>query len=521
MEGRILVKQINLHHCKAATLLIGNHFAKMYTKQSQQKLIVLIQEPYILKNRVEGFDKQHCEVYYNINPQFKQRTCIVTSKNLLISLMPQFCSGDLTTILLNTGEIGGGEELILSSMYLAHDSIQTIPGELVQETCAYSQDSGIPLILGGDANAHHTIWGSTDINTRGEDLLGFIASNNLEIMNKGTEPTFVNKIIKQVLDITLVSQEIQTRVHNWHVSPEITLSDHREINFILDYNTEPDSLFRNPRKTDWTGFTEHVQIMLQPFSDFDDINSPKELDVATRILSDTLRTAFYLACPGRVHSPNKSHWWNSKLKHLKKQTRRLRRIYDASKTNEAKSLNWSNFSKARDDYIKEIHDSKKANWIKFCEELEGEAATAKLHRLLAKDTGNKPGMLKYSDGQYTSTSKESATYLLQTHFPGCELVTNDANDNGIERNQTLSNENVDLTLLNKIVNISTTKWALDSFKPYKSPGCDNIFPVMLGKVWDLIGTRIVNIYKASIRLGYVPLLWQKNKCSFHSKTWKS
>jgi hypothetical protein len=43
-----------------------------------------------------------------------------------------------------------------------------------------------------DANAHHIIWGSSDTNPRGENLIDYLAGNNLVIINKGKEPTFYN-----------------------------------------------------------------------------------------------------------------------------------------------------------------------------------------------------------------------------------------------------------------------------------------------------------------------------------------
>ena len=88
--------------------------------------------------------------------------------------------------------------------------------------------------MGGDVNAHHTVWGSTDTNSRGEKLLEFIASTSMDIMNRGNSPTFVTKNRSEVLDITLATQNISNRISQWHVSNEDSLSDHREINFYFE-----------------------------------------------------------------------------------------------------------------------------------------------------------------------------------------------------------------------------------------------------------------------------------------------
>ena len=48
--------------------------------------------------------------------------------------------------------------------------------------------------------SHHTIWGSTETNGRGELLLDFILSTNLCI---GCKPTFITRNRQEVIDIHL------------------------------------------------------------------------------------------------------------------------------------------------------------------------------------------------------------------------------------------------------------------------------------------------------------------------------
>ena len=49
---------------------------------------------------------------------------------------------------------------------------------------------GRELIIGCDANSHHTVWGSTNTNARGEALLEYLAGTELRIINGGREPIF-------------------------------------------------------------------------------------------------------------------------------------------------------------------------------------------------------------------------------------------------------------------------------------------------------------------------------------------
>ena len=64
----------------------------------------------------------------------------------------------------------------------------------------------ISIIVGTDANAHRTIWGSSDINLRGEDLLAYCVSTDLNFCNIGNAPILRTKTREEVLDLTLVNR---------------------------------------------------------------------------------------------------------------------------------------------------------------------------------------------------------------------------------------------------------------------------------------------------------------------------
>ena len=44
---------------------------------------------------------------------------------------------------------------------------------LLRGRLVFTQNEQIPTIAGTDGNAHHTIWGFSDINPRGEDLMAY------------------------------------------------------------------------------------------------------------------------------------------------------------------------------------------------------------------------------------------------------------------------------------------------------------------------------------------------------------
>ena len=206
VSTRLSIKQINLHKAIGATTLIGNTIESMQTRK--QPLLYLIQEPWTDGFRIKGIDQNKVKLFYHKSDK-NPRAGILATGELDITFMPQLSNPDTVTISLRTAN---DEEVLVTSFYLAHDSTEEIPGSMFQEIFNYSQETNIPVIMGGDANAHHIIWGSTKTNRRGEVLLEYLSSTNLEILNKGNSPTFVTKTRSEVLDITLASRNIASQV---------------------------------------------------------------------------------------------------------------------------------------------------------------------------------------------------------------------------------------------------------------------------------------------------------------------
>jgi hypothetical protein len=58
-------------------------------------------------------------------------------------------------------------------------------------------------------------------------------TTNLEILNRGNEPTFCSEGRSEVIDVTLGSLRLLENIVGWEISSEPSLSDHRHILFIL------------------------------------------------------------------------------------------------------------------------------------------------------------------------------------------------------------------------------------------------------------------------------------------------
>lgn len=86
-----------------------------------------------------------------------------------------------------------------------------------------------------------TIWGSTNINKRGEQLLNFILESNLRIH------LLLLIELDEVLDLIIRSTIFDERNGNWRMYSKPSLSDHRIIKFDIGGISIATIFSRNPK----------------------------------------------------------------------------------------------------------------------------------------------------------------------------------------------------------------------------------------------------------------------------------
>jgi hypothetical protein len=68
---------------------------------------------------------------------------------------------------------------------------------------------------------------------------------------------------KEVTDLTLGTNKIANLVSNWHISDELSSSDHRYIFFQIGNITINQVTFRNPRRTNWESYKDNLKVNLE------------------------------------------------------------------------------------------------------------------------------------------------------------------------------------------------------------------------------------------------------------------
>ena len=225
MAGTISFIQANLQHSIAASRIL--------TRRVGVKGIdmALIQELWYCGGCIRGINIPGYSLF-SVNGIDRPRACILM-RNKTTWMLPGFSCRDLVAVLIKYNKEGVRQRLVVCSAYLPHDSENPPPSKELEDLVRYCEKKNLYLVVGCDSKAHHSVWGSTNCNSRGETLVEFLNTTNLEILNQGNESTFRSGGRSEVTDITLRSLRLLESITGWEVSSEPSLSDHRYILFIL------------------------------------------------------------------------------------------------------------------------------------------------------------------------------------------------------------------------------------------------------------------------------------------------
>ena len=264
-----------------------------------------------------------------------------------------------------------------SCYYSPNDTIQKFQEEL--ETLERSiQSAKGPVLITGDFNGKSPEWGETRLDKRGNAICEFVARNDLTVMNNGQEHTFRRGDTGSIIDLTIASENLASKIENWRVLEEITLSDHQYITFDVKIQKSGQIRKRRNRRKFWNVRKldkAKLRDQLAETKIMDDFGWLKQNDNADQVVQRTKKkivAACDAAMPQRKENKKKStcmYWWNSELQRLKKLSLVARRRYTKSKGNEELKNKWH---EDRESYKKAIVVSKRHCWIDLINEVEKE-----------------------------------------------------------------------------------------------------------------------------------------------------
>lgn len=409
--------------------------------------------------------------------------------------------------------------LIICSTYFQGDIHRDsmIKGNL-RKLADHCTRNKIELLWGCDANAHSTDWGCPHTDGRGEELAEFCIANNLELLNSGEKPTFVGNAIDSpgsIIDLTLASENIFSLINDWQVSESDYESDHKAIEFSIEANKPDLQLSRCKRRTCWNKFMKELG-GLNCFKKLNTHMSAGQLDQAAFKLNDLLLSAYEKSSkPIPKHTTYRQTWYSAKLDSEKAERNRLQRLAQKKKSKKSKDK----YIEARNKYNSSIKRAIREDFRKFTTRLEDTKDIARLQKILENGSAKQIASLEKEDGTYTRNVDETISELMKTHFPDCRIVNQEANLNSQPppdrvKNALETKEIFECTETIKII------WAIDSFRPFKAPGEDDIFPAMLQKSKTLLAPILQTMFRASLLLGYIPISWRGALVTFIPKPGK-
>ena len=175
-----------------------------------------------------------------------------------LALLTQFTTGVQVAVFLKSSH-HSERPIVLVSCYLPFEG--ALPSPAWQEHVDFCRLGNYGLVMGCDANVHHTGWGSSYVNPRGQLLAEFLAASDLYWSNTGNTPTFRVANRSEVIDITLVDPSTLNRVTNWQVSENPSLSDHAFITFTIRLKIAGGRWIRSS-KADWDLYRRTLAALL-------------------------------------------------------------------------------------------------------------------------------------------------------------------------------------------------------------------------------------------------------------------
>ena len=500
--------QINLHRCKAAS------YNMCEVMKNVRSGLVLAQEPWTyatkIRSKLRGWN-----LFQGIEKGNRPRACIYATPDLSCSLIPMFSDEDIVAVRVNN-VCRKGDSFVFISAYMAAE--QPAPPTLLRDLLIFTENEQIPTIVGTDANAHHTIWGSSDINPRGEDLLAFCVSADLNFCNVGNRPTYRNKIREEVLDLTLVNRCAWDRVVGWHVSNVPSFSDHMYIRFQVKSRIQKQAkMFRNVRRTCWNKYVNKLEQKLNEriLPPVPVPSSIEDIDVLVNKVHSVVTKSYEAACPMRKSLRKKDNiWWNSELASLRKEARRAWK--KAIKTKQEND--WVAQKLAQSNLKKTVRRAKRDSWRSFVESTSSLTATARLVKIIRNNETVRVSNVIKHDGEFTKSPLETMNYLLDILSPGSQQTENHTTRSDLVDNPFVRPE--DTEMIASICSLERMEAAITEFQPFKAPGPDEIYPVLLQKGWNQLKEYYHVIFQACLRHSYVPLAWKEGTGIFLPKPGK-
>lgn len=227
LHSTIKCYQINLQHSRTAM----DNLMELIEKEGID--VAFIQEPYIVYNRMVGIPNRYRVFTSSVG---KRRTATVVTNNHIDALLVQEATDKDSVVV----ELIILDNLKFYTVNMYMDITENIDNGIqkISHTLQLANRSSILITM--DSNSRSRTWYDKLTNKRGKTLEEFIISNQLIILNKGSEmKTFQRSRGSSNIDLTISNHRLLTKIKEWKISEEESCSDHKIIQFCIgQYNIQ-------------------------------------------------------------------------------------------------------------------------------------------------------------------------------------------------------------------------------------------------------------------------------------------
>ena len=411
--------QLNLGHRRAASYDLQLRTSVM------DRFICILQEPWVVRNRVRGLDGQHRQIVTTLS-EAPPRALIYCHKDAKVSPFGQFTCRDVACGLWDIG-MPNLKQIMLISVYWDCKRKQ-IPQQFL-DCLAWCRDNRVPVHVGGDFNAHSTLWGGRSDTGRGYELEKIMFDNNLVLLNEGDIATFCIAGKSSVIDLTMTSPECLEYVSSWGVIVKDDApgggtyngSDHRTIETRY-LTTKPEKVFsKSMKNVDWPQFRAEIATSMRNW-EIPRTLTPNQLEEEVERWNKAIDKAcskFSTLQVVKPRDPVINLWYTAELRNERKAVASLGRTAVRSGLDE----DWAVFRDAQREYSKNLRRAARECYQRFSTDLPSLTDMAKFCRLVRQQPRHDVGVMRRPDGEFSTSPAEALGLVMDNACPDSEEVS--------------------------------------------------------------------------------------------------
>lgn len=396
-----------------------------------------------------------------------------------------------------------GSSLVLASIYIPHFTRNLF----TQLTDIFNSNTNV--VLAGDFNAIHPLWSLGTENQIGSSIDRIIGQMDVVLLAPDQPSYFSSAHDGYCSTLDFILHNTTRPISPPTVVDELW-SDHKAIQFSIRGRACPFVAKRHDySKADWDLYRS---TLLAQRLDFITPTNAEEIDAAVATLQRDIIEARDLAIPMATWTCQPQRLSNETVA-LIREKNRIRRMAQRAQGAE-KAVLMAQLTLLLNMIRQRISFERNANWKKFTESINGNSK--RFWRVAKALRGSKvaPSSITRLDGSLASTPSEMADALadkFEAAHNQFDLPETDLDQHIRSTVTDFLNDEDNFT--RPIDQFSTEEFldALSSARPFKAPGTDQIFFILVRQLPIEVTDQLVTLCNRCLSLGYWPTVWKTAK----------